>query len=102
MPETQDFRIDDLCETLAKWTSLNSLTLAINNYGNKSRPWGYKLDEALARSTSLNSLTLEINNYYDTSWFSGCELGVGLAKITSLNSLTLAIGKICLVDSLQG
>ena len=88
MPLTSSFWLD-LGEVLAKSTSLKSLTLAVNIYGDKELSWLKELGKALAKSTSLNSLTLAFNIYSDTEDFWVDELGEALAKSTSLNSLTL-------------
>ena len=83
-----------LDEALAKSTSMNSLTLVINNYDREASflNVGYELGEALARSTSLNSLTLAFNAYGLAVEFGIEKLVADLATVTSLNSLTLAFG----------
>ena len=91
--QTHQLSLHVLREALARSTSLNSLTLAINNYDDRIF---YEVCESLGyglpMNTSLKSLTLAINNYSETGFLKGLRfLGERLAKGTSLNSLTLAI-----------
>ena len=102
-----------LAERLAGSTSLKSLTLEIESFGNTGKEWGRDLGKGLARNTSLESLTIKIKNDCDTviewklisgdpvfEWERGVRdtvfewelgLGNGLARNTSLKSLTLEI-----------
>ena len=50
-----------LAEGLARKTSLNSLTLAANNYGDMSEEWGCALREGLTKSKSLTECNLIVN-----------------------------------------
>ena len=72
-------------------TSLKSLTLEIESFGDTGKEWGRDLGKGLARNTSLESLTIKVNNNCDiiSEWEVG--LGDGLARNTSLKSLTLEI-----------
>ena len=90
MPKASSFRVYKLREVLERSTSLKSLTLAINIYGDVDDHWGYELGKSLARSTSLKSLTLTINTYSDADTHWGDEVVMGLRRSTSLKSFTLA------------
>ena len=77
-----------LGESLPRNTSLESLTVEIDDCGDDSAEWGRGLGEDLARNTSLESLTIKINSDSTINeWEYG--LGEGLARNTSLKSLTL-------------
>ena len=91
-------------EWLAGNTSLKSLTLEIDDFGNDDREWGRHLGKGLARNTSLESLTVKIKaelarsncmlqfinlRLVNSKW--AHALGEGLAGNTSLKSLTLEI-----------
>ncbi|XP_044169859.1 LOW QUALITY PROTEIN: uncharacterized protein LOC122953919 [Acropora millepora] len=80
-----------LSEGLAGNTSLKSLTLEIDDYGDDGDEWGRGLGEGLAKNTSLESLTIKISkaSLVNSKWEHG--LGEGLAGNTSLKSLTLEI-----------
>ncbi|XP_067019550.1 uncharacterized protein [Acropora muricata] len=79
-----------LSEGLAGNTSLKSLTVEIDDYGDDNDEWGRGLGEGLARNTSLESLTIKIKaDFTNHEWEYG--LGEGLAGNTSLKSLTLEI-----------
>ena len=79
-----------LGEGLAGNTSLKSLTLEIEGYGDDNDEWGRGLGEGLARNTSLESLTIKVQaDSTSNEWEYG--LGEGLAGNTSLKSLTLEI-----------
>ncbi|XP_044164923.1 uncharacterized protein LOC122948898 [Acropora millepora] len=79
-----------LSEGLGGNTSLKSLTLEIDDFGNDDREWGRHLGEGLARNTSLESLTIKVQaDSTSNEWEYG--LGEGLAGNTSLKSLTLEI-----------
>ncbi|XP_015771264.1 PREDICTED: uncharacterized protein LOC107349595 [Acropora digitifera] len=79
-----------LSERLDGNTSLKSLTLEIDDFGDDNDEWGPGLGEGLARNTSLESLTIKIKADFTNH---ECEygLGEGLAGNTSLKSLTLEI-----------
>ena len=72
-------------------TSLKSLTLEIESFGDTGKEWGRDLGKALERNTSLESLTIKINNNCDIIFQGELGLGDGLARNTSLKSLTLEI-----------
>ena len=50
-----------LVEGLAGNTSLNSLTLAVNNYGDMSEEWGSAVLEGLSKSKILPACNLTVN-----------------------------------------
>ncbi|XP_067019609.1 uncharacterized protein [Acropora muricata] len=72
-------------------TSLKSLTLEIESFGDTGKEWGRDLGKGLAGNTSLESLTIKINNDCDIIFEWELGLGHGLARNTSLKSLTLEI-----------
>ncbi|XP_015764739.1 PREDICTED: uncharacterized protein LOC107343671 isoform X2 [Acropora digitifera] len=84
-------RRHDIIEAFARNSSLTSMTLAINNYGDMKGEWGYCLVEGLARNTSLNSLTLTTNYYGDMSDEWGFALRESLRKSKSLTECNLIV-----------
>ena len=80
-----------LGEGLARYTSLELLTLQIITDSLVSSKWAHGLGEWLAGNTSLKSLTLEIYEFCNDSYEWGRGLGEGLARNTSLDSLTVKI-----------
>ena len=82
-----------LGQGLAGNTSLKSLTLEIDDYGDDNDEWVRGLGDGLARNTSLKSLTLKIgsNCYRSKEW--GRGLGEALARNTSLESLRIKVIK---------
>ncbi|XP_044170345.1 LOW QUALITY PROTEIN: uncharacterized protein LOC114949279 [Acropora millepora] len=73
-------------------TSLKSLTLEIESFGDTGKEWGRDLGKGLAGNTALESLTIKmINSDCDKIFEWELGLGDGLARNTSLKSLTLEI-----------
>ncbi|XP_067018457.1 uncharacterized protein [Acropora muricata] len=72
-------------------TSLKSLTLEIESFGDTGKEWGRDLGKGLDGNTALESLTIKVNNDCDKSFAWELGLGDGLARNTSLKSLTLEI-----------
>ncbi|XP_067023530.1 uncharacterized protein [Acropora muricata] len=84
-------RNDSLHLGLAGNSSLNSLTLTINNFSSRSTRLSLTLIDCLEGCSSLKSLNLTLNEYIvwkDKYAFRLCE---GLARNTSLSSLTLTL-----------
>ena len=102
LPVAGEYSLIPLSHGLENVTSLNSLTLAINQYRDSTLLWPYKLCKALAKSTSLNSLTLAINIYCERGILWQYPFGKALVENTSLNSVTLAINNYSDSDSQLG
>ena len=76
-------------DSLAKYTSLATLTLTLDNCSDLSGDWARGLGDRLTKNTSLTTLSLTFDNNGDLSGDGARALGDFLAKNTSLSTLSL-------------
>ena len=88
--KTEDFG-KILREILVNITSLNTLTLTVNNYSHDYQNCFDGLGEGLKGNTSLNTFTLTVANYSVLHCYWLGALCNGLASNTSLNAFTLEV-----------
>ena len=89
--EEPDYWYDGLADGLARTTSLNELTLTINNIPRNDNCWVESVCEGFVENESVTTLTVTVSG---DSLFPDCvswvpELNNGLSKNNSLTTLTL-------------
>ena len=76
-------------DLLAKFVSLTTLHLSLNNYSGMSEGWMGGLWSGLAQNTSITTLSITFNNNSDMSGDWMGELGSSLEQNTSITTLSI-------------